>query len=601
MNEVTKIESRNLNINELLQNFYAVPDFQREYVWDEDNVLSLLRDTFDEFSDSHGVLVAGGNEYFIGSIVVCRDDLGTYQLIDGQQRMTTCYLTLCVIRDKIAELGETPPDTLKQQIAASQQNPVTGDDDFRCRLILQYEDSDQVLDKIARCVLPIAELPRDSKKLSVKHILAAYDTIKEFLEINFKDDIAAIKAFRAAFTNRVKLIRIETPNLSHALKVFETVNARGVGLNAMDLLKNLIFMRASQAEFTTLKGIWGDLTTTIENCQEKPLRFLRYYILSHFALDVHSGLREDDIYDWFRDNEAICGIDEQPVRFAKELLRLSRVYANYSGVKDPSGNASLYLKNISRFSGTARQHFILLLAGNRLSADQFNELCRVLEKLLFCYFITREQSKTFERNFALWSSDLRLVRSDADLQTFINNRLNPDIAAHSDQLLATFAQLSQKLVRQQYRMRYIITKLAQYVQREAYKNPGDVGLEQYWGYQIEHILPQGPTPAVLSAFDKPDVYFDYVQRLGNLTLLEQPINSSVSNGPYEGKKAGYRGSSLLLTKSLVENVKVGSNTTVNRIGKELIQFNTWNSADIEARQQMLVRLARRVWLSVKDE
>ncbi|MCC7361743.1 MAG: DUF262 domain-containing protein [Anaerolineales bacterium] len=601
MTDIPKIEARTLNISDLLQDFYAVPDFQREYVWEESNVLSLLQDTFDEFSDDQGVLLVGGKEYFIGSIVVCRDEKGTYQLIDGQQRMTTCYLTLCVIRDRIAELGETPPDTLKQQIAASQQNPDTGDDEFRCRLVLQYEDSDQILDTIARSIVPIDQLPRDSRKLSVKHILAAYDVIEAFLEDNFGNNVTAVKAFRGALTNRVKLIRIETPNLSHALKVFETVNARGVGLNAMDLLKNLIFMRASQSDFTVLKKIWEELTATIENSQEKPLRFLRYYILSHFAIDVHAGLREDDIYDWFRKNEVTCGIDKHPMQFAKELLSLARVYANYASAKDPLGNLSPYLKNIARFSGAARQHFILLLAGNQLSPEQFNEMCRVLEKLLFSYFITREQSKTLERNFATWSSDLRSVHGDGDLQAFISGRLNPEIVSHADQLEAQFSLISQKVVRQQYRLRYIITKLTQFVQREAYKNPGDVGLDQYWGYHIEHILPQTPSTDVKSAFDKPELYFDYVQRLGNLALLEQPINSSISNGPYDGKKAGYHGSSLLLTKSMVESIKVGSNTTVNRIGRELLQFSTWDSAAIDARQQMLARLARRVWASVDDE
>ncbi len=68
----------------------------------------------------------------------------------------------------------------------------------------------------------------------------------------------------------MKLIRIITPDITHALKVFETVNDRGVGLNAMDLLKNLLFMKASADSFEQLKKRWRDLVDTLELSREKP-------------------------------------------------------------------------------------------------------------------------------------------------------------------------------------------------------------------------------------------------------------------------------------------------------------------------------------------
>lgn len=83
------IESQDLTIAGVLQSFYVVPDYQREYVWETDQVEQLLGDIFGEL----GTRYAGSApEYFIGSIVVCPGDGGVLELIDGQQRMDLANL-----------------------------------------------------------------------------------------------------------------------------------------------------------------------------------------------------------------------------------------------------------------------------------------------------------------------------------------------------------------------------------------------------------------------------------------------------------------------------------------------------------------------------
>ena len=96
-------------------------------------------------------------------------------------------------------------------------------------------------------------------------------------------------------------------------------------------------------------------------------------------------------------------------------------------------------------------------------------------------------------------------------------------------------------------------------------------------------------------FDKPELYDEYMVKLGNLTLLEKTINASVSNEPFQKKAPGYRHSSFLLTKSIAEEPKVGVNTQLNRAVAELVTFDTWNSETIETRQEMLTRLAHGTW------
>jgi hypothetical protein len=146
-------------------------------------------------------------------------------------------------------------------------------------------------------------------------------------------------------------------------------------------------------------------------------------------------------------------------------------------------------------------------------------------------------------------------------------------------------------------MRYILAKFTQYIEQQAWNNPAHKSLDQYIAntVEVEHILPQTPKDGVKDAFDKYDRYGEYVGMMGNLTLLEKTINTSVSNDLYTEKLPGYRQSSYLLTKSLAGKPHVGVDTQLNRAVEHLITFNKWNSKSIERRQAMLARLAVFVW------
>ena len=138
----------------MFQDFYRVPDYQREYVWGEadpkgergDEVEQFLKDIYQEFESA---TKEAAPEYFIGTIVVCPASDEVYDLIDGQQRTTTAFLALCAIRDLLEERREQPPADLPNQIAASNTD-WQGQTTRRIKLDLQYEDSRGVLDHYAR-------------------------------------------------------------------------------------------------------------------------------------------------------------------------------------------------------------------------------------------------------------------------------------------------------------------------------------------------------------------------------------------------------------------------------------------------------------------
>ena len=214
------IQSQDITVAEVLQAFYVVPDYQREYVWETGQVEQLLTDINAEFSNEHN----DAPEYFIGSIVVCPGDGDVLELIDGQQRMTTLFLALCTIRDRIEQLGEQPPGALGPQIAAISTD-ANGRDHFRYRLDLQYADSGDIVVRIAEGGFDAAP---NATTRSIANIRNAYQVTLDFLRREFREDAGAVRGFYGYLTNKVKLIRIRTKDVAKALKIFETINDRGV-------------------------------------------------------------------------------------------------------------------------------------------------------------------------------------------------------------------------------------------------------------------------------------------------------------------------------------------------------------------------------------
>ncbi len=582
---IQRIQSEDCSVAGLFQSFYAVPDYQREYVWDTDQVEQLLKDVREEMGDG---AAQDAPEYFIGSIVVCPGHDGILDLIDGQQRMTTLYITLCALRDRLAELGAPPSSVLNAQIADAAVD-VSGEERRRYRLDLQYEDSGDALTRLA-----------DGKTIdapsthSMRNMQNAHHVVTRFLVSEFGPDVAAVRKFYGYLTNKVKLIRIQTEDVAKALKIFETINDRGVGLNSMDLLKNLLFMKTPKGQFDRLKDTWKELQDTIFRMGEKPLRFLRYFIFSRYDVEL---LREDEIYGWFSKNDGLVGYSRDPIGFAKELVSAARAYERFREGKNEKGERNRFLDNIRLLGGqAARQHLILLLAGRHLGSALFDRLAAEVENLFFCYVITREPTRDFERNFAKWATELRTIKTEEELAAFIMARFDKTKADLSNRFDDAMGRLALRSL-QMYRFQYVLAKLTQQVDLLAYgETEGTRWLGNYvsGGYEIEHVFPQTPSAEAAAEFgpvSDPEV----VQRLGNLVLVEKSINTSLGNRPYREKRPVYQQSKLLLTRALSERPKVGANTRIDRAVASIEPYASWNEASLHERQRSLVTLSRAVW------
>ena len=586
-----KLNVSHPTVEEVFNDFYAIPAFQREYVWREDQVRTLLEDAFDALFDDKGSPI--DTEYFIGSIVAYRDN-DVFQLIDGQQRITTLFIALCAIRDVLAK-AEPEADLahLRNLIRAAYQDDY-GKTQERFRLLPLYEDAGDALQVIA---FGDSALLGERRKLpaSARNMLDAYDVTREFLE-RFSGDVPAIRLFQARLTKKVRLVRIETANVTEALRIFETINDRGIGLNAMDLLKNLLFMRASRDKYDALNEDWRAMVRTVQEQKngagEKPLRFLRYFVLSRWpgARKASKPLTEDDLYEWIDREQGMLGIADDPRKFARDLLAAAEDYRTY--VRQPDAN----LASIARLSGRARQHLIVMLAAGRLRPEQRERLTGRLESLFVAFVLAKEPTKALDLIFSNAAPKLRDVNPDDPdaFDAFLREEIEPEIAKRADAAIKALGTLG---LERRTMARFVLARVAQHLE-EAATGIGKP-IQQFWDHEIEHILPNTPTQAVLSSFDDPDRYHMHKQRLGNLVLLEKPINIKVGQDFLADKCREYAKSSLFATRSLAAPQTVG-NTAFSRAARWLNSYPNarhpqWNSEAIAARQEELMQLAAEVF------
>lgn len=586
-----QLDVKHPTIEEVFKDFYEVPPFQREYVWKAEQVEALLSDALDALFDENGSPTQ--SEYFIGSIVAYRDG-DVFQLIDGQQRITTLFIALCAFRDRRKNLGDTESLQFVEAMIRDQYQTMDGTTGIRLRLRPLYEDAGDTLQAIA-----VGEGATSVGKLlpnSARNMRRAYETAYEFLEEQYGEDLSRLRKFQAHLTKRVRLVRIQTGSVAEALRIFETINDRGVGLNALDLLKNLLFMQTSREDFDRLTGIWKEMVHTIEKTKkgEKPLRFLRYFVLAHYpdARKNRKPLTEDDLYEWLSQKQDEIGITSNPIAYAKRLLESARLYQRH--VASPGRN----LKHIYQFSARARQHLIIMLATDGLHLEEVAEVERQLERLFVGFVLAKEPTKALDVIFANAAPALRKFIDSTpatserliELTQHLDSWIQPELTKLSTRIAAALDTLS---LERKTACRFILCRVAQYIESVAGCPVADI--EHYWGYHIEHVLPSQPTDEQRLGFDRPDQYDLYKQRLGNLTLLEQSINCSIGRDYFPSKQTQYQKSAVFITKALAQSQAVGSSSAFSRAASMLPVFSEWNSKSIEARQRTLKQLAFVTW------
>ena len=612
-----EIKAQVRSVSKLAEYFFLVPDYQREYVWKaHDQVEQFLVDIEPDLDDD----VKDFSSYFLGAIIII-NNRDKWDVIDGQQRLTTLVLFMCALRNALEGLeSDAQSDKVSKTVEALKRwlydwDVATGES--RPRLELQYEESSDYLTSLIDPAGDYNVVATDS----VKSMKAAFEHMTNHLR-----DVKAIHGAKGLVKyvsyalTRLELVVIEAEELSSALKIFETINQRGAGLNAMDLVKNLLFSEAEEHEFEQIKLIWKEIIQNLSDCDEgdKPLRFLRYFITARYFESRVMGngkreylIREDHLYKWIisKEGKELTNYEDNPVAFAKELRDMSKRYSllvQSTSALDEENNGFPELASIGFMNKfRSRSHLVLLMALHRdAEKDVINYLARQLESY---FFITsslgRHYGRLTEQLFGRLAKELRGKKTVEEVRAFVQAKIRPYLVKLLPEFIANFKTIRFDRYSPGYRKSFVLWRLENTL-REMSGGYASMPLHAAMELDFEHIMPQTPRNGIIPSEFEDDTDYDVsLNMLGNFTLLESNINQALnkandlsSNEWFNTKLREYSSSDVLSAKMMSRQFSVGVNTQTNRTKEELgYSFESWGKESILQRQAILLELALMTW------
>lgn len=291
---------------------FEVPRYQREYTWGKSEAIEFL-DDLKSYAESNGNL-------FMGTLIfdISEEEQKKIKVVDGQQRITTILLLLVACRNVAKEINAVNLATLIQN-KITFIDPTTAEP-LGCRLIASESVKD-IFEEISKYDwngdFP-ARVGAKQVKRQVNRIKPIYDFF--FNQIKDFDQTKLSKFLKAIYETYV--VRIDIQDEMEAFSIFERTNARGVDLEASDLLKNYLFTQGVEG----LEEIWPQI---IENSDGTVLRMFKYFYVAK-----NGYVAKSDLYKKIRTYGNKIGATQ----LAKELDEFSRFYstirtADGSGIK----------------------------------------------------------------------------------------------------------------------------------------------------------------------------------------------------------------------------------------------------------------------------
>ncbi|MBN1232798.1 MAG: HNH endonuclease, partial [Candidatus Coatesbacteria bacterium] len=210
-------------------------------------------------------------------------------------------------------------------------------------------------------------------------------------------------------------------------------------------------------------------------------------------------------------------------------------------------------------------------------------------------------AKIVEKNFAKWANILREIpfqsKKEEALMKFKDEVLLEEIKKLENNYEILFSSITYNTL-QQYKIKYILSRLTQYIESIWNSNESESHIEQiFLNETIEHILPQKPQKEDADLFGSIEECDKYKIKLGNLAILDRNTQSIIKNKLIKEKREAYKEyAKYQLTKSaLVRFEPVGVDNSKIRSYQKLKYFDKWDKDAINNRQKMLFELSKEVW------
>lgn len=591
----------------------VIPPWQREYSWstgEDEQIDTLLKDLkkFVENQDAR--------EYLIGSVVMCKlpGEEKRPLLIDGQQRTITLTILLMCIKkflksNNLIDGNNNADTTLDSEITSClDENPFG---EMKSKVAMKQSSADITLGAIYEWSHKVGKFSKDDladlevKNSTQENLIAAAEYIYKKIagfEKKEKGTVLEIqgdwipkenlKSAVRKILNGIKIIEISVDNKRESISVFDHINNRGLALNPADLVKNLMFERVPDKDFSTISERWSEMCELMLSNKKSRLQDPRYLLrsISHVEYGAHEGYDALDVF-WSEKFEKSEPEGVTPIEFSRKLPEYAKTLkslvardVNYRG-----GLSSIYLAG----ELGSVQHYSVLLAGSKLSRDNvFQFLCHQVNLRTLIYMFAEERTQHFDNMVPKWAFKVHSLKSDATIEELksVYEEFKPSDALMKD-LKERMLDWNYNIASQKKKIRSVLGLLSQSLNEDCKQR---IPIEDIMRtrkskghpepYHIDHIFPKAKSSTE-----------PLFQSIGNLTLLEPPANSSALDAEPINKSDYYKQCALILTRTLCGfdmNVQAQSKV-VHDIGKTFgldsanWNLGNWNEESIRNRGEFI--------------
>ena len=561
---------------------YLVPLYQRPYVWErEKHWEPLWDDTLamaEQAASSNDAGLNGTSPHFLGAIVLEQQTVSTGEIqqryvIDGQQRLTTLQLLFAAAAVVADAAGCDKEARLIRKMIENDPDVVSNQDD-RYKLVPTNRDRAAFLDAMAGRL-----------NTSGDAISTAYRYFREAIgEWASSDGNAEPKlaSLASALRNFFGIVAIDLDHRDNAQVIFETLNARGTPLLAIDLVKNLVFDRM-QGDGIDLDRMYHDAWQQFDSDywreeirQGRLIRPRAELFLMHWlTMTTGQEVPATDLYPYFRKLLASKSRADV-VTLVEEFAQDARLFASFDADASPQFFQRLRLLDTSTVLPLVL--FLYKHSPGLISVTDRDHALAMLESWLVRRMLCHLTTKNYNRFFLTLLSK---VKSEPEnTRSLVRHELSESQADTA--LWPADAKLAEIVPTRPMYSSYIrgdrLIMVLSAVERElrSIKSESDAIGDKL---TLEHVMPQKwqqhwPIDHTLAANRE-----EHINRLGNLTIVNGRLNPSLSNQAWPQKREALNAHSVLL------------------MNRQLVDAHPleWQETDIDKRGMELAKYICRIW------
>lgn len=584
----------------LQHNPLVIPQWQRGYSWEAEQIDDFMEDLFTFFSENKEREFRKPSYYLLGQVITVGNERDEFELVDGQQRLTTLYLLLIVLYRKLSKLTSNGEklNYVRGLIQLRICTQISG------RIVLNlkslYQDGTKVLEYLLKQGLEDFEQVGELT-IAQENIKNSYDKIEDLIDKTFDNETDLIDYANLILSN-VMFARLELSSIQSAIDAFEKMNNRGMELEDSDLLKNYLFKKIQEDKYDKLTENWTKLSKNISaiHKKQKGLRsegtFIKYLGISESAKKINSTKQ---LFDYF---ENTYTTPDSLLQYSESLPEISKFYKDICNFSlDPNNSNYDHNKMYASKYLRAVQTIPVLLAARKLK--NYNTLSQLIDNRYAIYILGKERTQDFESLIPRLVKSVNELPYDASSE-FIIESINSDLGFINtemvEQIKTGIKSLTYQKNSNKTKMRFILAKVNRYLDDKAKFGDCNKSLDEYMktrsrsnqldGIDLDHILAQ----QYLHDFTDSDKKI--MNEIGAVTFVHA---SEHQQGPdiadaYPIDKSGlYSQSRYVLTKALVQNHNVTPKLqeVLDEIKLSLKpNLEKWSTSDVLERTDFIISL-----------